>query len=135
MRDTFKHIQSEYISKTTTSSTICRTIVFALIATVWMFFQENLKFPLNPNAQIALGLLSIYLVLDISQYFVTSTLYGISFFFKEKIKNQDRFINVIDIISFLIFVTKTLYLFVVVILLTCKFFHMFQATGQSITVS
>lgn len=113
-RDLLEHIQSQYSSKTTTTSTLCRTIVFGMIGTIWAFFQQKGIFKFTTVSSIAVGLFVIYLVLDILQYFLTSFLYGISFFFEKKIGNNlDRFIDRIDAISFVVFTLKIFYLFVV----------------------
>lgn len=85
-----------------------------MIGTIWAFFQQKGIFKFTTISSIAVGLFVIYLVLDILQYFLTSFLYGISFFFEKKIGNNlDRFIDRIDAISFVIFTLKIFYLFVV----------------------
>lgn len=122
--NTLKHIQSQYSSKTTATSTLCRTIVFGMIGAIWVFFQEKGVFKFTTISSIAFGLFAIYLVLDIIQYFSTSFLYGISFFYEKKIGNKlDRFIDYIDAISFILFTVKIFYLFVIMSIVVAYVFH------------
>lgn len=111
---TLKHIQSQYSSKTTATSTLCRTIVLGMIGAIWVFFQDGGIFKFTTVSSIAVGLFAIYLVLDIIQYFLTSFLYGFAFFYEKKIgKKLDRFIDYIDALSFILFTVKILYLFII----------------------
>lgn len=111
-----EHIKSEYIAKTTSTSTICRTIVFGLIGTVWVIYQQNGIFPFTGKPLTAIILLAVYLVADVSQYFITALLYGIGFYLRKK-SCIDTYIDVVDIVSFIIFILKISYLIVVSIII------------------
>lgn len=111
-----EHIKSEYIAKTTSASTICRTIVFGLIGTVWVIYQKGGIFPFTGKPLTAIILLAIYLVADVSQYFITALLYGIGFYIRNK-SCIDKYIDVIDAISFAVFILKISYLIVVSIII------------------
>lgn len=111
-----EHIKHEYIAKTTSASTICRTIVFGLIGTVWVIYQQNGIFPFTDKPLTAIILLAAYLVVDVSQYFITALLYGIGFYIRSK-SYIDKYIDVTDAISFAIFSLKISYLIIISIII------------------
>lgn len=95
-----------------------------MIGAIWVFFQEKGVFKFTTISSIAVGLFAIYLVMDIIQYFSTSFLYGISFFYRKKIGNNiDRFIDCIDAISFILFAIKIFYLFAIMSIVVTYIFH------------
>lgn len=116
MSDLIEHIKGEYQSKTAKASTICRTIVFGMIGTIWLFFRKDNVFIFNPQSCFALLLFIIYLSIDVFQYFATSVCYGFAFFFQGKLKDPDKFIDIVDLSSFIIFSLKIIYLFIIMII-------------------
>ena len=92
-----EHIKSEYIAKTTSTST-------------------NGIFPFTGKPLTAIILLAIYLVSDVSQYFITALLYGIGFYIRNK-SYIDKYIDVNDAISFTIFILKISYLIIISIII------------------
>lgn len=120
--ETLKHIVKEYGEQTVPTSKICRTIVFALIGAIWMFFQKDGIFSFTYASSLGLVLLGIYILIDVFQYFSGALMHGLMFFRKTKIKNPDSLINKADLFSFIMFLTKFLYLLVVIVVFAVYIF-------------
>lgn len=107
--ETEDHIIKEYQAKTSNTSTICRTIAFGLIGTIWAFYIKDGMLSIK-EASLMIGLFAVYLFLDVLQYFITSMMYAYSFFYNDKIGDIDKFIDKIDMTSLIVFAIKIVYL-------------------------
>ena len=105
-----EHIGKVYQSTTTKTSDICRKIVFASIAALWVFFQKDGNFQFSALSNHAVGLLVIYIFLDIAQYFLSATAYYILHLFRHKVDNIGRHIHRVDNFLYFLFLLKVLYL-------------------------
>ncbi len=112
-------IRNAYGKATTTTSKVCRYIVFAVIGAIWVLFQQNGLFEFQKLPSRALGLLILYIIIDLSQYFTTAILYMRVHHKRNKIKKNKmvRSIHSINKILFFIFLIKISYL----LLLLCIF--------------
>lgn len=127
-RDEIKDfIANEYARKTSATSKICRTIVFAMAAAIWALFQKDGAFEFEEEPLRGLFFLSLYLLIDVCQYFIHAVAYGV-FYFRitddskparmiETIRNLDRF-------SLYLFTLKVVYLIFVVIEFARSIFSM-----------
>ncbi len=71
----FKELNDTYVEKSKESSTICRQIVFALIAIVWAMVYINGTANWKNEAGCVLALLVIYCFFDVLQYLTIVILY------------------------------------------------------------
>lgn len=118
----FKDIDKIYNAQTTTVSKICRGIVFALIGAIWVFFQKNGIFQFNHVSTLGLALLSVYVLFDVLQYFIISLLYGLLYFFRERLSNISAKRNRIDALSFILFSIKIIYLIAIIVVFAVYIF-------------
>lgn len=87
-----KELESIYEKGTTNCSTICRTIVFALLAVIWSIYNKDGAFQFSIISSLLMGGLIFYLFVDIAQYLVSSLIYKY-FFYK---LNNGRFSDLDD---------------------------------------
>lgn len=87
-----KELESIYEKGTTNCSTICRTIVFALLAVIWSIYNKDGAFQFSITSSLLMGGLIFYLFVDIAQYLVSSLMYKY-FFYK---LNNGRFSDLDD---------------------------------------
>lgn len=120
-------IRSFYTSTTTTTSQLCRTIVFALIASVWVLFQQQGVFTFERLPTIAIGLLGIYICIDVFQYFASASSYFVLYSVRKKIGEKIGYWqHKVDNILYCIFLVKILYLLVIMIVCVCATFTLKQ---------
>lgn len=108
------HIKDAYKATTTSTSKLCRTIVFALIASIWVLFQQNGTFTFPEWPTKAIGLLGIYIFIDVCQYFFSATSYFMLYLFRKKLGTRlGSWVHRTDQILYCVFLMKVLYLITV----------------------
>lgn len=108
-------IREAYRMTTTTTSKLCRTIVFALIASIWVLFQQNGTFTFPEWPTRAIGLLGIYIFLDVFQYFSSASSYFALYLFRRRLGDHiGEWQHRTDQILYCVFLVKILYLIVVI---------------------
>lgn len=115
--DEEKHLHNiieSYKATSTATSNLCRKVVFALIAAVWILFQQHGTFPFAELPTRAIGLLGIYIILDVFQYFASASGYFALHFFRKRLgDNIGKWQHKVDKALYLIFLAKILYLIIV----------------------
>lgn len=108
-------IREAYQTSTTATSKLCRTIVFALIASIWVLFQQNGTFTFSEWPTRAIGLLGIYVAIDVFQYFSSASSYFFLYLFRKRLKdNIGKWQHRTDQVLYCVFLAKILYLLVVI---------------------
>ena len=119
------HIAGVYSSATTSTSKLCRTIVFALIASIWVLFQQNGTFTFPEWPTKAIGLLGIYIFIDVFQYFSSATSYFMLYLFRKKLGTRlGSWVHRTDQILYCVFLMKVLYLITVLAICICYAFQL-----------
>lgn len=126
--DAAKYLQSiseAYKSTTTSTSKLCRTIVFAIIAAIWVLFQQNGTFSFPELPTRAIGLFGIYIILDVLQYFSSATSYFILYSLRKRLgSNIGKWQHKVDSVLYMVFLAKILYLLIVMTVCIYSAFHM-----------
>lgn len=109
MNDIDEEVKIAYDKYTTKISDICRNIVFALLAFVWLFCK-NTSNDQNIYFKIFWDLI-IYLIVDASQYLFT-VLFSFAYYhiFRISQNNAKVYMHFCTWISFLIFISKIILL-------------------------
>lgn len=118
-KDRIDGIAKYYGITSASTSALCRKIVFASIAGIWVFFQKNgiYNFPIMPTK--AIGLLCGYIIFDIAQYFLSTGTYFCLYVLKSKLGDRlSIWHKRVDYGLFCIFLTKILYLLVILVICT-----------------
>lgn len=119
LKDRIDGIVKYYGITSASTSKLCRKIVFASIAGIWVFFQKNgiYNFPIMPTK--AIGLLCGYIIFDIAQYFLSTGSYFCLYVLKSKLGDRlSIWHKRVDYGLFCIFLTKILYLLIILVICT-----------------
>lgn len=86
--------QTFHYSQSGKMSNLARTIIFGIIGTIWIIsYSEKGFIPANRCLYWALCLSFLYLLIDVSHYFVDSLLYRYEYFRLDKNKNDNNFVT------------------------------------------
>lgn len=88
MKELLEHLNKIYVEQLSNCSEICRKIVFALFAVTWGLCYSNSGFNFSIFFLLVFFLLTIYLVLDVLQFYLTAMSYRTHFYRIQDVANK-----------------------------------------------
>lgn len=88
MKELLEHLNKIYVEQLSNCSEICRKIVFAMFAVTWGLSYSDFGFSFSIFFLLVFFFLTIYLIIDILQFYLTALSYRRHFYKIQDIANK-----------------------------------------------